>query len=137
MLVGAVGCGKTTLRQRLADRAIADEKTQVTCRETDIVDTPGEYLEHGRFNHALLLASYEVDAVLLLESATADEPRIPPGFGTFFTKPTYGVVTKLDIADPVGVAQAHVRLELAGVFDHQEISALTGQGVVALVERLA
>ena len=87
MLLGAIGSGKTTFRQRLSNVDAAYAKTQTVYLADGVLDTPGEYLEHGRFNRALLLTSYDADLVLMFQSATASETKIPPGFATFFTKP--------------------------------------------------
>ena len=52
------------------------------------------YLEHGMFNRALLLTSYDADLVLMFQSATAEEAKLPPGFATYFPKPVLGIVSK-------------------------------------------
>lgn len=136
MLVGAIGCGKTTFRQRLQNREIVYSKTQTTNFDPDVIDTPGEYLEYSHFNRALLLASYEADLVVLLESSTALESKFRPGFAMLFPKPVLGLVTKVDIADAPGIVRAKSMLELAGVFEHFEISSLTGDGFDVLRPRL-
>ena len=54
MMVGKTGCGKTTLSQRLTGETIHYQKTQaVQIVGSDIVDTPGEYLEQKQFYHAV------------------------------------------------------------------------------------
>ena len=136
MLVGAIGCGKTTFRQRIQNKELIYSKTQVTNFEGDFIDTPGEYLEHGHFNRALLLASYEADLILLMESSTAHESKYRPGFATLFPKPVLGLVTKVDIADTSGIVRAKAMLELAGVFQHFEISSFTGEGFDFLIPHL-
>ncbi|MBK9698169.1 MAG: hypothetical protein IPO80_12550 [Propionibacteriaceae bacterium] len=77
MLLGAIGSGKTTFRQRLSNVDAAYAKTQTVYLADGVLDTPGEYLEHGRFNRALLLTSYDADLVLMFQSATASETKIP------------------------------------------------------------
>ena len=137
MLVGPVGCGKTTLAQAMHGQRPEDAKTQTIELLDDLLDTPGEYLEHGRFNHALLLASHEADAVLLLESACDDEARVPPSFATMFTCPVLGVVTKIDAATAEGIAAARDRLAETGAHDVVEICALDGRGLDDLRHALA
>ena len=137
MMVGSVGGGKTTLRQRLQERDLVYEKTQTTYREGDVLDTPGEYVEHGRFNHALLVSSFDADVVVFVESATAPDAKLPPAFASYFNRPVLGVVSKADAADAGGVAAAMARLDLAGASDRCVVSAFTGEGMDELGERLA
>ena len=42
MLVGAIGCGKTTLTQRLKAQELKYNKTQAIEFSANIIDTPGE-----------------------------------------------------------------------------------------------
>lgn len=137
LLVGGVGCGKTTLLQRLQGHEIAYAKTGEIYTTGSMIDTPGEYLELPWFKHALRLASFEAELVVLLASATVAEARFQPGFTTFFMPPAVGVVTKVDIAsaDEVRVAGDHLRL--AGATEILEVSALTGVGMAALAARIA
>ena len=137
LLVGSVGCGKTTLLQRLHGEELNYLKTETIYTEGGVVDTPGEYLELPWFKHALRLASFEVDLVVLLASATVYEGRFQPGFTTFFMPPSIGVVTKTDIATPAQVESAGNHLRLAGATEILAVSALTGAGMDALVARLA
>lgn len=137
LLVGSVGCGKTTLLQRLQGRELAYLKTETIDLAGTAVDTPGEYLELPWFKHALRLASFEVDLVVLLASATVSEAKFSPGFTTFFPPPSIGVVTKTDLVQPAAVATAAGHLGLAGVSEVFEVSAVTGAGIPALEARLA
>lgn len=136
MLLGAIGSGKTTFRQQLSKTETAYAKTQTVFLADGILDTPGEYLEHGRFNHALLLTSYDADLVLMFQSATATETKLPPGFATFFTKPVLGIVSKIDIATPDEIRRARELLALACAYEVAEISSITGEGFDTLLPRL-
>ncbi len=137
LLVGSVGCGKTTLLQRLHGEEFVYAKTETIYTDRAVVDTPGEYLELPWFKHALRLASFETELVVLLASATVSEAKFPPGFTTFFMPPSIGVVTKTDIADPDQVRTAGNHLRLAGATEIFEVSSLTGDGIGALTERIA
>lgn len=135
-MVGSVGCGKTTLLQRLQGSELLYAKTETIYTEGQVVDTPGEYLELPWFKHALRLASFEVELVVLLASATVAEAKFPPGFTTFFSPPSIGVVTKTDVADERQVSTAGDHLRLAGVNEVFDVSAVTGDGIDELAERL-
>ncbi|MCB0910755.1 MAG: ethanolamine utilization protein EutP [Propionibacteriaceae bacterium] len=137
LLVGSVGCGKTTLLQRLHGEEFAYTKTETIYTDRAVVDTPGEYLEMPWFKHALRLASFETELVVLLASATVAEAKFPPGFTTFFMPPSIGVVTKTDIAGPGQVRTAASHLRLAGATEVFEVSSITGAGIPALTTRLA
>lgn len=140
LLAGSVAAGKTTLAHRLADDGLCAGKTQAMTLIGDVVDTPGEYLDHGRFNHALLLASYDADVVVLVQSATDGDSRIPPGFASWFTCPVVGVVSQIDVAPPQRVTRAREQLALAGASPVVELSAVTGDGLsdfLSMLEEVA
>jgi ethanolamine utilization protein EutP len=137
LLVGGVGCGKTTLLQRLHGEEITYAKTGEIYSAGNVIDTPGEYLELPWFKHALRLASFEAELVVLLASATVSEGRFQPGFSTFFMPPALGVVTKVDIASDAQVKVAGDHLRLAGATEILEVSALTGEGMSELAARIA
>lgn len=137
LLVGGVGSGKTTLLQRLHGADLTYAKTETIYTDGAAVDTPGEYLELPWFKHALRLASFETELVVLIASATVAEARFPPGFTTFFMPPSIGVVTKIDIAAPAEIDTAASHLGLAGTSEIFRVSALTGAGMDDLAARLA
>jgi len=137
LLVGSVGCGKTTLLQRLRGADLDYAKTETIYTDGTVIDTPGEYLELPWFKHSLRMASFDADLVVLLASANVADTRFPPGFTTFFTPPSIGVVTKIDVASPDQVRTASAHLVLAGVTEVLEVSAVTGEGIEALTERIA
>ena len=137
MLVGSIGSGKTTLSQRLRDQDLEYAKTQTIVWEDGLLDTPGEYVDHGSFKNALLVASYEADAVLMLDAATDDGSRLPPLFASMFNLPVIGVVTKMDIATTDQVLEARARLDLAGAHELVEVSAVSGSGIAQLTTRIA
>lgn len=137
LLVGSVGCGKTTLLQRLHGVELTYAKTETIYTQGKTVDTPGEYLELPWFKHALRMASFEVELVVMLASATVAEARFPPGFTAFFMPPSIGVVTKTDLADRPQIDQADIFLRLAGVTEVYEVSSVTGAGIEALMARIS
>ncbi|MBE6477466.1 MAG: EutP/PduV family microcompartment system protein [Propionibacteriaceae bacterium] len=136
LMIGSVGCGKTTLMQRLHGREIAYEKTETINTEDNVVDTPGEYLELPFYKHALRLASFDRDLVVMLASATVAEAKFPPGFSTFFTVPSIGVVTKIDLAEQPAIDMAAAHLREAGATEIFYVSAVTGEGIPELEARL-
>lgn len=137
LLVGSVGCGKTTLLQCLRGAEINYLKTETIYTDGSVIDTPGEYLELPWYKHSLRLASFDADLVVMLASATVSELKYPPGFSTFFMPASIGVITKTDIASSAQVEVAGNHLRLAGATELYEVSALTGVGVEALAARIA
>lgn len=136
LLVGSIGSGKTTLRQRLLQQPVEYVKTQAIEVFGAIVDTPGEYLEHGRLRHALQLVAYDVDLVLLVISAAQDNWRLPPALSTAYGRPTWGVITHVDVAGPSAVEAARQALLSAGAARVFALDALHGHGVNQLREAL-
>ena len=69
LLVGSVGAGKTTLRQRLLGGDFDYAKTQAIEVHDGVIDTPGEFLESRFYKNALINASWEVESVVLVQAA--------------------------------------------------------------------
>ena len=137
MLVGAVGCGKTTLCQRINGIKQSYKKTQALEVVNTTIDTPGEYLEHRAYFGSLLVTSMDVDLVLFLFDATQDRFMYSPGQAASFPVPIIGVVTKTDIATNEQRTRAAELLELAGAQKIFEISAVENTGVDDLLDYLA
>jgi len=137
MLVGTVGCGKTTLCQAINGMTIQYKKTQALEVVNRTIDTPGEYLEHRSYLQGLLVTSVETDLVLFLQDAAQPRFMYSPGHAAAFPVPVAGVVTKIDVARPVDVAQARELLALAGADPVFEVSATTGEGLEALMDFLS
>lgn len=136
LLVGSVGCGKTTFRQRLHAEPIRYAKTQSIEAIAGVIDTPGEYLELGRYKRALMLASYDADAVILIQSAICPESRFPPSFASCFPSAVLGVVSKIDLAHPRQIAEAAQMLSLAGAERVLPVDSVSGRGFDAVREAL-
>ncbi len=136
MFVGAIGCGKTTLIQRLHHKEISYDKTQAVEFYDDIIDTPGEFVEHRYLYPSLMTTSVDASLVVILQSATDKRAVFPPGFTTMFNTPTIGVITKIDAATKAERDYARKRLQDAGVSKIFEVSALTGVDIEPLQQLL-
>ena len=136
MLIGKVSCGKTTLCQYLTNQAINYKKTQAL-EVTDIIDTPGEYVERRQFYQALAVTSLGADVVLLLQDPTDMTFTLPPGLQAMFQKPMVGVITKGDlIKDEAQLIRSEKSLTLAGAHPIFKICSMTGEGIKELVDYL-
>jgi len=127
MFVGAIACGKTTLLQRLKDQTIHYDKTQSVEFYQNIVDTPGEYIEHRRMYTNLATTAMDVDMVVMIQSATDRRLIFPEAFSTMFGRPVVGVVSKIDVANPDEISWATQQLKRAGAKQILLVSALTGE----------
>ncbi|HSO70207.1 MAG TPA: EutP/PduV family microcompartment system protein [Arachnia sp.] len=136
LLVGSVGSGKTTFRQRLRDEDIEYVKTQAIEAFDGIVDTPGEFLQHGRLRSALQVVAFDVDLVVLMVDPTTGGARIPPGFATSFNRDVIGVVTKTDLATAEEIEAASVLLREAGASPVLHVDSVSGAGFGAVREVL-
>jgi ethanolamine utilization protein EutP len=138
MFIGPTSSGKTTLYQRLHDLPLEDAKTQALEFNGEIIDTPGEYLENRNYYSALLVTSMDVDVVVLLMDCTDTQTVFPPGFTRMFTRPTIGVVTKMDLlADEKESSYAESSLRLAGVDRVVKTSSFKSEGLDEFKEALA
>lgn len=137
MLIGKVGCGKTTLLQYLTNQNISYKKTQALEVKDNIIDTPGEYVERRQYYQALAITATEVDIVLLLQDPTDMTFLLPPGLQAMFQKPMVGVVTKSDlIKDEKQLKMAERSLTLAGAHPIFKICSMTGEGLKELIDYL-
>lgn len=137
ILIGPVGCGKTTLCQLLNGLAQEYKKTQALEVVGRTIDTPGEYLEHRSFLRGLIVTATEAEHVLFLIDPTSETFNYSTGQAASFPIPVAGVVTKTDVATEKQVRQAHELLELTGADPIFEICSLTGSGMDALIEFLS
>ena len=137
MFVGAIACGKTTLTQRLENRQIKYDKTQAIEFSSNIIDTPGEYMEHHNMLSTLRVTSMDADIVVLLQSAVDRRMIFPAGFCTMFNKPTMGVITKIDLVDdPADIEYSKKLLLSAGVSKVIPISAVENINIDKLAAEL-
>lgn len=135
MMIGKIGCGKTTLGQRLMRETVQYQKTQsIQVIGDGIVDTPGEYLEQKQFYSALIVTAVEADVILLLLSATDKQNTFSPRMSSMFSgKPVIGVITKTDLcSDPERIETGREILEIAGAEEILEI----GFGDDGCIEKL-
>lgn len=125
MFVGAIGCGKTTLLQRLNQVTIHYNKTQSVEFYNNIIDTPGEFIEHRRMYTNIATTAMDADVVVLLQSVSDRRLVFPEAFSTMFGRPVIGVVTKIDLAtNPDDLEWARTQLKRAGADQIYEVSAL-------------
>lgn len=137
MFIGAIGCRKTTLTQRLEKRRIKYNKTQAIEFSQDVIDTPGEYMEHHNMMSTLRSTSMDADIVVLLQSAVDKRLVFPAGFCSMFSKPTVGVITKIDLVkDPADIEYSKKLLLSAGVKTVIPISAVANTNIDQLEELL-
>lgn len=139
IFIGAIGCGKTTLCQRLQGKAITYNKTQVIqyYQNKNLIDTPGEFMEHRNLYSALMTTSVDSDIVVFLQSVIDKRQSFAPGFGSMFTKEKIGVVTKIDLSNtPEDIDWAAQQLKSAGAEQIFKVSAKNNIGVEELSQYL-
>lgn len=136
LLIGGVGTGKTTLKQKLMAQALVYRKTQVLEFSSLFVDCPGEYLEIPRYYHVLIDTGHRVSEIWAVQDATRRRTFFPPNFAKAFAKPVVGIVTKVDRED-AGAEKAADYLRAAGISGPiYRVSALSGEGIADLALRL-
>lgn len=138
MVIGRIGCGKTTLCQRLFHEELRYKKTQaVELVGGTAIDTPGEYMESRAFYRALVVSAVEADLILVLQDCMDPECRFAPGMRAMFQKPMVGVVTKIDQCQtPEDLERAETFLTLAGADPIIRVSSTTGEGIEQLCQLL-
>jgi len=136
IVIGAVGCGKTTLLQRLYGIKTEYKKTQALEIIDKSIDTPGEFLEHRRLLRNLINTAADVDYVVFTADATEDRFMYSQGLATIFSLPVIGVVTKTDLASAQQIADTGELLEMAGASPVFPVSSVTGAGIKELLDFL-
>lgn len=137
IFIGNIACGKTTLGQVILGEKIEYKKTQaVELLGSDILDTPGEYLELNHYRGALMITSADADVIAFVQSATDDDRMFPPSYAGSFAKPVIGIVTKTDIATKRHVEGAVEHLKNAGAGRIFKISSYKGSGIQKLIDYL-
>ena len=136
LLVGRSEAGKTTLMQRLQNRPLHYQKTQVVYAGQTVIDTPGEYCQTAEYGRAIALYAYEADVVGLVVSA--DEPYLlfSPGIASLVNREVIGIVTGTDKPD-ARPALCASWLKLAGCRRIFFVCSLSGEGVEDLRAYLA
>jgi len=138
MFVGAIGCGKTTLLQRLNQLTIHYNKTQSVEFYKNIIDTPGEFIEHRRMYTNIATTAMDADVVVLLQSVTDHRLIFPEAFSTMFGRPVVGVVTKIDLSTSEdNLAWTKRQLRQAGAQKIFQVSALKNLQIDQLQQYLA
>ena len=136
ILMGRVGCGKTTLTQALRCEKIHYHKTQYINNYDVVVDTPGEYAEERTLAHALALYSYECQVVALLVASNEPYCIFPPGCAGTSNRPVIGIVTKINDKN-ANVPAATTWLHMTGISKIFYVDSTTGEGLAEIFEYLA
>lgn len=137
LLIGQVGSGKTTLKQRLRHEDVKYLKTQAIEYGEGIIDTPGEFLQRRWQYNALCVTAVEADVIGLVLNPVEPIPAIPANFTTMLNRPVIGIINKIDLApDERYLELARGYLKEAGAEQIFVISAKTEQGLDALAEYL-
>lgn len=136
MLWGAVGAGKTTLLNALEGANVPARKTQMIDYASWGIDTPGEYAEmSGRRQH-LVATSSDARVLVVVHDATQQQTYFPPNYFLMFSKPTIGVVSKID-CPAANCDRAALLLRQSGVKGEIfYVSAITGSGLSQLRQHL-
>lgn len=137
MLIGHIGCGKTSLTQALNDEELQYKKTQAMEFNNLVIDTPGEYIENRNYYNAIIASSVEADVIALLQPCNSRTSIFPPGFGRIFTKPVIGIISKVDLCseeEEIKINENYLRE--AGAERIFRISSTENIGVETLKEYL-
>lgn len=138
ILMGAVGCGKTTLCQALQGEELQYQKTQAVSFMPEMIDTPGEFILHRQYYNALNVTAADAKVIGLVQSVLEQEQIFSPGFGAIFPKKIIGIITKTDLAqDEEAIQWVEKQLRNAGATEIFEVSSYNQEGIGALAQYLA
>lgn len=130
MFIGPIGCGKTTLLQRINNIELHYNKTQTIEFYDNVIDTPGEYIEHRRMYTNIATTAMDAGMIVIMQSAIDQRLIFPEAFSTMFGRPVVGVVTKIDLAeDHTQINVVENRLKSAGAMKVFTLSSITNENV--------
>jgi ethanolamine utilization protein EutP len=136
LLIGGIGAGKTTLKQKLSNQAVSYHKTQMLDFSSLFIDCPGEYLEIPRYYHVLVDTSHRVSEIWALQDPTKARAIYPPNFTRTFRKPVIGIITKVDLPQ-ADIKRSIAFLSIAGIREPiYQVSVVAGAGLKGLESRL-
>jgi ethanolamine utilization protein EutP len=136
LLIGGIGAGKTTLKQKLSNQAVSYHKTQMLDFSSIFVDCPGEYLEIPRYYHVLVDTSHRVSEIWALQDPTKSRAIYPPNFTRTFRKPVIGIITKIDLPQ-ADINRAVAYLNNAGIREPiYQVSVVGEAGLKGLKARM-
>ncbi len=136
MFIGPRQCGKASLTPGLLGEALHYKKTQAIEWSPMAIDTPGEYLENRCLYSAMLTSACEADVIALVLNADAQWSPFSPGFTVPMNRPTIGLVTKADLADPQRISLIGEWLRQAGARQIFVTSALDNAVLDAVLDFL-
>ncbi|AXJ13847.1 EutP/PduV family microcompartment system protein [Streptococcus pluranimalium] len=129
MLLGPIGHGKTTLIQALTHKEITYDKTQDVIYSDNFIDTPGEFVQHRRYNVALQATSQDASLIIFLLNPRIRSQIYAPGYAASFNKPVIGVINHIDLAETEDIDRAINQLRLAGVKKIFKVSPISRVGL--------
>ena len=115
MIIGGIGCGKTTLASHLEAEPFPVRKMPNMVYRPYTLEAPGTYLESTWMRQHLIIAAQDASCVLMLADASVLRNIYPPGFANAFRVPVIGVVTRCRTSSEKGIREAGKQLERAGI----------------------
>lgn len=97
IFIGKTLSGKTTLAETLLYGSSKSRRTQSIEKLENIFDTPGQYIENPRLYNGILVTSYDMDSVAMIQDITDECSLFPPGFASAFNREVIGIITKMDL----------------------------------------
>lgn len=136
MIIGPTGCGKTSLANAINDSDRPLRRTQNIIYKGHTIDVPGSYIENTDLNKHIIATAQDAVCILVLVNQSATADVYSPGFAKVFTKPTYGVVTKIDLAPENADICIHQLETIGAGVPYFRISTADGTGIKQMKEFL-
>ncbi|MCG8530845.1 MAG: EutP/PduV family microcompartment system protein [Desulfovibrionales bacterium] len=137
MVIGATGCGKSSLVRELEHDFPQLKTAQEVVYGKTVIDVPGGYLEHPwMYKHLIAIAQNNASHVVVLISQETCAKVGAPGLTNVFSCPVVGVITKCDVS-PEKAQECEQHLKRLGVPEpYFRTSTVTGEGLAALSRHL-
>ncbi len=110
-----------------------NKKTQAVEYFQEMIDTPGEFVQHRQLYSALTVTAADASVIAILQSVTEKKQTFSPMFASIFAKPVIGIVTKVDLAESdKDIERAERELRMAGAKHIFYISSVEETGIEEL-----
>jgi ethanolamine utilization protein EutP (predicted NTPase) len=134
LFIGPIDAGKTSLKQRLTEDRIWEDKTGCVIYG-EWIDTPGELFENQGFFRRLLQLANQADLVLWVVDATKPMLGNHLEYRRLIETTIIGIATKID-SEEADMLKVSNRMQELGIWRWFPISNITGEGIATLQEEL-
>ncbi len=133
VLIGPQRGGKSTLSNIINEIDQEPQKTLVPEYIGEILDTPGEYIEHRNYFSRFQVITSEYKIIAFVLPCKFENLYLPPNFMSMFPNHKHiGIITKADLGDEADIQACIDFLKEIGITEYYPVSIHDKQSIVTL-----